>query len=46
MPNLHVTPHYSSTASLRTIVDTFAENVRRFHAGRELLNEVDTVAGY
>jgi glyoxylate/hydroxypyruvate reductase len=46
MPNLHVTPHCSSTASLRTIVDTFAENVRRFRAGRELLNEVDTVAGY
>ncbi|MDQ0470896.1 2-hydroxyacid dehydrogenase [Labrys wisconsinensis] len=45
-PNLTVTPHCSSTASLRTIVDTFAENVRRFRAGAALLNEVDTLAGY
>jgi glyoxylate/hydroxypyruvate reductase A len=46
MPNLYVTPHCSSTASLETIVGTFAENVRRFRAGDALLNEVDTVAGY
>lgn len=45
-PNLTITPHCSSTASLRSIVDTFAENVRRFRAGEALLNEVDTVAGY
>jgi glyoxylate/hydroxypyruvate reductase A len=46
VPNLTITPHCSSTASLRSIVDTFAENVRRFRAGEALLNEVDTVAGY
>jgi len=45
-PNLYITPHCSSTASLETIVDTFAENVRRFRAGEALLNEVDTIAGY
>lgn len=46
VPNLYVTPHCSSTASLATIVNTFAENVRRFRCGDDLLNEVDTVAGY
>lgn len=45
-PNLFVTPHCSSTASLETIADTFTENVRRFRAGQPLLNEVNTVAGY
>ncbi|GBD48736.1 2-hydroxyacid dehydrogenase [Methylopila sp. Yamaguchi] len=45
-PNVYVTPHCSSTASCATIVDTFAENVRRFRAGVPLLNEVDLAAGY
>ncbi|GLK82859.1 2-hydroxyacid dehydrogenase [Ancylobacter defluvii] len=46
VPNLYVTPHCSSTASLQTIVDTFTGNVRRFRDGQPLLNEVDTIAGY
>jgi glyoxylate/hydroxypyruvate reductase len=41
-----VTPHCSSTASLETTVDSFAENVRRFRAGESLLNQVDFAAGY
>lgn len=45
-PNVYVTPHCSSTASLKTIVETFAENVRRFRAGRALLNPVDHAQGY
>ena len=45
-PDFFVTPHSSSTASLDTIVGAFAENVRRFRAGRPLLHEVDIAAGY
>ena len=45
-PNVYVTPHCSSTASLETIVSTFAENVRRFRAGQPLLNQVDHTQGY
>ncbi|GGF45431.1 glyoxylate/hydroxypyruvate reductase A [Aliidongia dinghuensis] len=43
---LYVTPHCSSTASLETIVDSFAGNVRRFRAGEPLLNIVDYAQGY
>jgi glyoxylate/hydroxypyruvate reductase A len=45
-PGLYVTPHCSSTASLETIVESFAENVRRFRAGQPLLNLVDYDKGY
>jgi len=43
---LYVTPHCSSTASLETIVEGFAENVRRFRAGLPLLHRVDHEQGY
>lgn len=43
---LYVTPHCSSTASLETTVDGFAENVRRFRQGRPLQNLVDYEQGY
>jgi glyoxylate/hydroxypyruvate reductase A len=45
-PGLFVTPHCSSTASLATIVHSFAENVRRLRAGEALLNQVDLSRGY
>jgi phosphoglycerate dehydrogenase-like enzyme len=48
LPNVIVTPHVSG--ALRDywtpLVALFAENLRRFEAGRELLNVVDKVAGY
>jgi glyoxylate/hydroxypyruvate reductase A len=46
LPNLFITPHCSSTASLETIVTSFAENVRRFRSGHALLNRVDFAQGY
>jgi glyoxylate/hydroxypyruvate reductase A len=45
-PKIYVTPHCSSTASLETTINSFAENVRRFRAGEGLLNRVDFAAGY
>jgi glyoxylate/hydroxypyruvate reductase A len=45
-PWLFVTPHYSGTASLETIVAAFAENVRRLRAGEPLLDQVDFSRGY
>jgi glyoxylate/hydroxypyruvate reductase A len=44
--NLYITPHCSSTASLDTIVEGFAANVRRFRRGEPLLNRVDHARGY
>lgn len=45
-PDVFVTPHGSSTASMETIVETFAANVRRYRAGQPLLNQVDYAQGY
>jgi phosphoglycerate dehydrogenase-like enzyme len=48
LPNVIVTPHVSG--ALRDywtpLVALFSENLRRFEAGRDLLNLVDKVAGY
>ncbi|MFB3852245.1 MAG: D-2-hydroxyacid dehydrogenase [Vicinamibacterales bacterium] len=48
LPNVIVTPHTSafSPEYWTAAVDLFAENLRRFEAGRPLLNVVDKVAGY
>ncbi len=45
-PGVFVTPHVSTTATLRAIVEGFAENVRRFRRGEPLLNQADPVRGY
>ena len=45
-PKVFVTPHCSSTASAETIINTFVDNVKRFRAGRPLLNVVDYTKGY
>ncbi|WP_158745804.1 glyoxylate/hydroxypyruvate reductase A [Acidisphaera sp. L21] len=45
-PNLHITPHCSSTASLETTVGVITGNIRRFRAGEPLLNLVDYSKGY
>lgn len=45
-PGLYVTPHCSSTASLETAVNGFADNVRRLRQGLPLRNRVDLDAGY
>ncbi len=48
LPNLILTPHtsWSSTRVLDRSVDLFCENLRRFAAGRPLVNVVDPDAGY
>jgi phosphoglycerate dehydrogenase-like enzyme len=48
LPNVILTPHtsWSSTRVLDRSVDLFCENVRRFAAGRPLVNVVDPDAGY
>jgi glyoxylate/hydroxypyruvate reductase A len=45
-PNLQITPHSSSTASLETTVGVITSNIRRFRAGEPLLNQVDYAKGY
>lgn len=48
--NLLVTPHCSGKMTMAytrdTLVDTFCENLRRFHKGEELLHRVNTDLGY
>jgi phosphoglycerate dehydrogenase-like enzyme len=48
LPNVILTPHtsWSSTRVLDRSVDLFGENLRRFTAGRRLVNVVDADAGY
>lgn len=48
LPNVILTPHtsWSSTRVLDRSVDLFCENLRRYAAGRPLVNVVDPDAGY
>jgi phosphoglycerate dehydrogenase-like enzyme len=48
LPNVIVTPHtsWSSGRVLERSVDLFCENLRRYQAGRPLLNVVDPEQGY
>ena len=48
LPNVILTPHtsWSSTRVLERSVELFCENLRRFAAGRPLVNVVDPDAGY
>jgi phosphoglycerate dehydrogenase-like enzyme len=48
MPNVIVTPHTSGAMQdyWTPLVDLFSENLRRFEAGRPLLNVVDKALGY
>jgi phosphoglycerate dehydrogenase-like enzyme len=48
LPNVIVTPHtsWSSGRVLDRSVGLFCENLRRFAAGKPLLNVVDPDAGY
>ena len=48
MPNVLVSPHSASTSDRenRRIVDLFCDNLRRWHAGEELLNQLDVVQLY
>ena len=48
LPNVILTPHtsWSSTRVLDRSVGLFADNLRRFAAGRPLVNVVDPSAGY
>jgi phosphoglycerate dehydrogenase-like enzyme len=47
-PNTIVTPHNGATTALtrQRGIDIFAENLRRYVAGRPLINLVDKAAGY
>jgi phosphoglycerate dehydrogenase-like enzyme len=48
LPHVIVTPHTSGALEdyWTPLVDLFADNLRRFEAGRPLLNVVDKAAGY
>lgn len=48
MPNVIVTPHTSGfrPGHFDAVIDLFAENLRRFERGTDLLNVVDVRAGY
>jgi D-2-hydroxyacid dehydrogenase (NADP+) len=48
MPNVIVTPHNSGfrTGHFDAVIDLFAENLKRFERGVELLNRVDLETGY
>jgi len=48
MPNVIVTPHNSGfrTGHFEAVIDLFAENLKRFERGVELLNVVDLQRGY
>jgi phosphoglycerate dehydrogenase-like enzyme len=48
LPNVIVTPHTSGSMQdyWTPLVALFSENLRRFDAGRQLINVVDKVAGY
>jgi len=48
LPNVIITPHTSGSMPdyWTPLVALFAENLRRFESGRELVNVVDKIAGY
>ena len=48
LPNVIVTPHTSGfrTGHFDAVIDLFAENLKRFERGAELLNVVDLKRGY
>jgi len=48
LPNVIVTPHTSGAIDdyWTPLVALFAENLRRFESGRDLVNVVDKIAGY
>jgi len=48
LPNVIVTPHNSGfrTGHFDAVIDLFAENLKRFERGVELLNRVDLQRGY
>lgn len=45
-PAAWITPHIAAPSEVDVIADEFAENYRRFVAGRELLNVIDRARGY
>jgi phosphoglycerate dehydrogenase-like enzyme len=48
MPNVVITPHVAGTHPdyMARSADIFLENLKRYLAGKQLLNEVDLQAGY
>lgn len=48
LPDVLITPHSAGVRSDHwdAVIDLFAENLRRFTAGQDLLNVVDKAAGY
>jgi len=45
-PGVLITPHIAAPSEVEVIADEFAENYRRYVAGRELVNVVDRSRGY
>ncbi len=45
-PRAWITPHIAAPSEVEVIADEFAENYRRYVAGRELINVVDRARGY
>ena len=45
-PRALITPHIAAPSEVEVIADEFAENYRRYVAGRELINVVDRARGY
>ena len=45
-PRALITPHIAAPSEVEVIADEFAENYRRYVAGRELINVVDPERGY
>ncbi|MGE0254938.1 MAG: 2-hydroxyacid dehydrogenase [Alphaproteobacteria bacterium] len=45
-PRVTVTPHNAAISDPRSIVSQVVDNIRRFEAGRPLVNLVDTAQGY
>ena len=45
-PRITVTPHNAAISDPRSIVGQVIDNIRRFEAGRPLVNQVDTAQGY
>jgi glyoxylate/hydroxypyruvate reductase A len=45
-PRIVVTPHVAAATHPSTAAPIILENIRRFEAGRPLLNQVDPAQGY
>lgn len=45
-PGVVITPHMASAAPIQAIATQIADNARRLHEGRELLNKVNREMGY